>query len=52
MVLYVLSKVSSVPFEKICKTMVPYIVVFYIVLQFITYIPGICLFLPRLLYGA
>ena len=52
MVLYVLSKVSSVPFEKICKAMVPFIIVFYIVLQFITYIPGITLFLPRLLYGA
>ena len=52
MVLYVLSKVSSVPFEKICKAMVPFIIVFYIVLQFITYIPGISLFLPRLLYGA
>ena len=52
MVLYVLSKVSSVPFEKICKYMVPFIIVFYIVLQFITYIPDICLFLPRLLYGA
>ncbi|MBQ6374672.1 MAG: TRAP transporter large permease [Clostridia bacterium] len=51
MVLYVLSKVSSVPFERICKSMVPFIIVFYIVLQFITYLPGITLALPRLLYG-
>ncbi len=52
MVLYVLSKVSSVPFEKICKATVPFIVMFYILLQFITYIPQITLFLPNLMYGA
>lgn len=52
MVLYVLSKVSKVPFERICKQMVPFIVMFYILLQFITYIPQISLFLPTLLYGA
>lgn len=52
MVLYVLSKVSSVPFERICKATVPFIVMFYILLQFITYIPQITLLLPTLLYGA
>ena len=52
MVLYVLSKVSSVPFERICKATVPYIVMFYIILQFITYIPQICLALPTWMYGA
>lgn len=52
MVLYVLSKVSSVPFEKICKATVPYIIMFYILLQFITYIPQISLTLPNLMYGA
>lgn len=52
MVLYVLSKVSSVPFERICKAMVPFIIMFYIMLQFITYVEGISLFLPNLLYGA
>lgn len=52
MVLYVLSKVSGVPFEKICKATVPFIVMFYIILQFITYIPQICLFLPTVMYGA
>lgn len=52
MVLYVLSKVSSVPFERICKATVPFIIMFYILLQFITYIPQICLFLPNLMYGA
>ena len=31
MVLYVLSKVSSVPFERICKATVPYIIMFYII---------------------
>ena len=52
MVLYVLSKVSSVPFEQICKATVPYIIMFYIILQFITYIPQICLALPTWMYGA
>ena len=52
MVLYVLSKVSSVPFERICKATVPYIIMFYIILQFITYIPQICLALPTWMYGA
>ena len=52
MVLYVLSKVSSVPFEPICKATVPYIIMFYIILQFITYIPQICLALPTWMYGA
>ena len=52
MVLYVLSKVSSVPFERICKATVPSIIMFYIILQFITYIPQICLALPTWMYGA
>ena len=52
MVLYVLSKVSSVPFERICKATVPYIIMFYIILQIITYIPQICLALPTWMYGA
>ena len=52
MVLYVLSKVSSVPFERICKATVPYIIMIYIILQFITYIPQICLALPTWMYGA
>ena len=52
MVLYVLSKVSSVPFERICKATVPFIIMFYIILQFITYIPQITLALPTWMYGA
>ena len=52
MVLYVLSKVSSVRFARICKATVPYIIMFYIILQFITYIPQICLALPTWMYGA
>lgn len=51
MVLYVLSTVSKVPFERICKATVPFIIMFYILLQFITYIPQICLWLPNLIYG-
>jgi tripartite ATP-independent transporter DctM subunit len=51
MVLYVLSKVSKVPFERICKATMPFVIVFYILLQFITYIPQIALWLPNLIYG-
>lgn len=52
MVLYVLSKVSSVPFERIAKAVMPFIILCYILLQLITYIPEITLILPELLYGA
>lgn len=48
MVLYVLSSVSKVPFEKIVKAVLPYLGVLLIVLLLITFIPGIVTFLPNL----
>ena len=51
MVLYVLAGVSKVPFERISKVVLPYIVVLSIVLLVITYVPDIVLFLPNLLFN-
>ncbi|MGE4283673.1 MAG: TRAP transporter large permease [Clostridia bacterium] len=51
MILYVLSSISKVPFERIAKEFVPYIIVLVIILQFITYIPEITLWLPNLLFN-
>jgi tripartite ATP-independent transporter DctM subunit len=51
MVLYVLSGVSKVPFEKITKAVLPYLAVLITTMLLITYIPQIALFLPKLLLG-
>lgn len=51
LVLYVLSSVSKVPFERISKVILPYVGVLALVLLLITYVPGIVLFLPNLLFG-
>lgn len=51
MVLYVLSTVSDVPFEKISKAITPYLILLIIVLYIFTFVPEIVLFLPRLLLG-
>ena len=48
MVLYVLSSVSKVPFEKIVRAVLPYLGVLLIVLLMITFIPGLVTFLPNL----
>lgn len=49
MVLYVLSGVSGVKLELIAKAMVPYIIVLFILVLILSYVPDITLFLPRLL---
>ncbi|MCG8531422.1 MAG: TRAP transporter large permease subunit, partial [Desulfovibrionales bacterium] len=51
MVLYVLSTVSDVPFEKISKAITPYLILLIIVLYIFTFVPEIVLFLPKLLLG-
>jgi tripartite ATP-independent transporter DctM subunit len=51
MVLYVLAAVSKVPFERIAKTVTPYVAVLIIMLFAITFIPQISLFLPNLIFG-
>jgi len=51
MVLYVLSSVSKVPFEKICKACIPYVGLLVIMLIIFTYVPQIVLFLPNILFN-
>lgn len=51
LVLYVLSSISKVPFERIAKTILPYVGVLTLVLLLITYVPAIVMFLPNLLFA-
>lgn len=48
MVLYVLSSVSKVPFERIAKVSLPYVLVLFITLLIFTFVPQIVMFLPNL----
>lgn len=50
MVLFVLSKVSGVPFERCVKATMPFLVPLVAVLLLLTFIPGLTLFLPEMLY--
>jgi tripartite ATP-independent transporter DctM subunit len=50
MVLYVLSSVSGVPFERIAKSCIPYVVLLTITLLIFLFVPQIVLFLPNLLF--
>lgn len=51
MVLFVLSKVSNVPFEKISKAILPYLGILVSLLLVFTYCPIIVEFLPNLIFG-
>ena len=51
MVLFVLSRVSGVPFEKCVSATMPFLVPLVIVLLLLTFIPSLTLYLPELLYG-
>jgi tripartite ATP-independent transporter DctM subunit len=50
MVLYVLSRVSNVPFKQCVSATMPFMVPLVLVLLMLTFIPQITLFLPELLY--
>ncbi len=50
MVLYVLSRVSGVPFKKCVTATLPFMIPLVAVLLLLTFIPQITLFLPELLY--
>ena len=50
MVLYVLSRVSKVPFEECAKATIPFLVPLVIVLMLVTFIPQLSMWLPTLLY--
>jgi tripartite ATP-independent transporter DctM subunit len=50
MVLYVLSRVSKVPFEECAKATIPFLIPLVIVLMLVTFIPELSMWLPTLLY--
>ncbi|MQY44235.1 TRAP transporter large permease subunit [Epibacterium sp. SM1969] len=50
MVLFVLSKVSDVPFERCVRATMPFVVPLVLVLLLLTFVPQLTLFLPELLY--
>ncbi len=50
MVLYVLSRVSKVPFERCVTATAPFLIPLGIVLLLVTFVPAITMWLPTLLY--
>ncbi|CAN5680958.1 TRAP transporter large permease [soil metagenome] len=50
MVLYVLSRVSGVPFERCAVATLPFMIPLVIVLMLVTFVPALSLWLPTLLY--
>lgn len=50
MVLYVLSRVSKVPFERCMAATMPFLVPLVIVLLMVTFIPAMTMWLPTLIY--
>lgn len=50
MVLFVLSRVSGVPFEKSVRATLPFLIPLVLVLLLLTFVPALTLFLPTLLY--
>lgn len=50
MVLYVLSRVTGVPFEECTKATIPFVIPLVIVLLLVTFIPDLSMWLPTLLY--
>ncbi len=51
MVLYVLSSVSKVPFERIARVSIPYVIALGGSLLVFTYVPQIVMFVPGLFFG-
>ncbi|MBP1933332.1 TRAP transporter large permease [Ammoniphilus resinae] len=52
LVLYVLSSVSSVPFERISKAIAPFVIALVIVLLIVSFVPQLVLFIPNLILGS
>ena len=50
-VLFVTAKVADVPFERMARAMLPYLVPLFAVLALITLWPAVTTFLPNLLLG-
>ena len=50
MVLYVLSRVSNVPFERCVSATAPFLVPLFVVLALVTFFPALTMWLPTLIY--
>ncbi|WP_336057692.1 TRAP transporter large permease [Nitratireductor sp. CH_MIT9313-5] len=50
MVLYVLSRVSKVPFERCMSATLPFLVPLFLVLLAVTFVPAVTMWLPTLIY--
>lgn len=50
MVLYVLSRVAKVPFEKAVVATLPFLVPLVVVLMLVTFVPALTMWLPTLIY--
>ncbi len=50
-VLYVLGRVADVPFERVVKGTLPFMVPLVIILILLTYVPQFSMWLPTLIYG-
>ncbi|WP_420391605.1 TRAP transporter large permease [Acuticoccus sp.] len=50
MVLYVLSRVADVPFERCVTATAPFLIPLFVVLLLVTFVPALTLFLPTLIY--
>ena len=51
MVLYVLSSISKVSFERIARCSWPYVALLIVLLLIFTYVPGLVTFLPNMIFG-
>ena len=50
MVIYVLSRVSGVPFERCVASTAPFLIPLVAVLMLVTFVPAVSMFLPNLIY--
>jgi tripartite ATP-independent transporter DctM subunit len=50
-VLFVISNIAKLPFERVTKATAPFLIPLIFVLILVTYIPGITTFLPSLVFG-
>jgi TRAP-type C4-dicarboxylate transport system permease large subunit len=50
MVLYVLSRVSGVPFERCAVATLPFMIPLLVVLMLVTFVPALSMWLPSMLY--
>ncbi len=51
MILFVLSSVASVPFERVVKAVIPYIICLLISLMLVTFWPQMVMLIPNLVFG-